>query len=61
MSGSRRFPKQMEDWDIERVVTDYADAAERMVAADLDGFELECYGHLIDNFWSPSTARRTDD
>jgi 2,4-dienoyl-CoA reductase-like NADH-dependent reductase (Old Yellow Enzyme family) len=57
----RSFPKQMEDWDIERIVKDYADAAERMVAAGLDGFELECYGHLIDNFWSPSTARRTDD
>lgn len=57
----RSFPKQMEDWDIERVVKDYADAAERMVAADLDGFELECYGHLIDNFWSPSTSRRTDE
>ena len=57
----RSFPKQMEDWDIERVVKDYADAAERMVAADLDGFELECYGHLIDNFWAPVTARRTDE
>jgi 2,4-dienoyl-CoA reductase-like NADH-dependent reductase (Old Yellow Enzyme family) len=57
----RSFPKQMEDWDIERVIKDYADAAERMVAAQLDGFELQCYGHLIDNFWSPVTARRTDE
>ncbi|MBV8768539.1 MAG: FAD-dependent oxidoreductase [Hyphomicrobiales bacterium] len=57
----RSFPKQMEEWDIERVIKDYADAAERMVAANLDGFELECYGHLIDNFWAPVTARRTDD
>src|SRR5262249_45004489 len=40
---------------------DYADAAERMVTAGLDGFELECYGHLIDGFWSPATARRTDE
>jgi len=32
-----------------------------MVAAGLDGFELECYGHLIDGFWSPATARRTDE
>ncbi len=51
----------MEDWDIERVIKDYAAAAERMVAAGLDGFELECYGHLIDGFWSPATARRTDE
>jgi 2,4-dienoyl-CoA reductase-like NADH-dependent reductase (Old Yellow Enzyme family) len=59
-AAHRSFPKQMEDWDIERVIKDYADAAERMVAAGLDGFELECYGHLIDGFWSPATARRTD-
>lgn len=60
-AAHRSFPKQMEDWDIERVIKDYADAADRMVAAGLDGFELECYGHLIDGFWSPATARRTDD
>ena len=57
----RAFPKEMEDWDIDRVVKDYADAAERMIAAGLDGFELQMYGHLIDNFWTPSTARRTDE
>jgi 2,4-dienoyl-CoA reductase-like NADH-dependent reductase (Old Yellow Enzyme family) len=57
----RSFPKEMEDWDIERVIKDYASAAERMVAAGLDGFELQCYGHLIDNFWSPVTAKRTDE
>jgi 2,4-dienoyl-CoA reductase-like NADH-dependent reductase (Old Yellow Enzyme family) len=57
----RSFPKEMEDWDIERVIKDFADAAERMVAANLDGFELECYGHLIDNFWAPVTARRADE
>jgi 2,4-dienoyl-CoA reductase-like NADH-dependent reductase (Old Yellow Enzyme family) len=60
-AAHRSFPKQMEDWDIERVIKDYADAAQRMVAANLDGFELECYGHLIDGFWSPATARRTDE
>ncbi|HBG97862.1 MAG TPA: N-methylproline demethylase [Rhodobacteraceae bacterium] len=45
-------PKVMEDWDIARVITDYADAAERMAAAGLDGIELEAYGHLLDAFWS---------
>ena len=60
-SAHRAFPKEMEDWDIERVVADYADAAERMKAAGLDGFELECYGHLIDGFWSPATGQRSDD
>ncbi|MGQ0486449.1 MAG: oxidoreductase [Hyphomicrobiales bacterium] len=57
----RAFPKEMEDWDIERIVTDYADAAERMQAAGLDGLEFECYGHLMDGFWSPATGRRSDD
>jgi 2,4-dienoyl-CoA reductase-like NADH-dependent reductase (Old Yellow Enzyme family) len=57
----RAFPKEMEDWDIERIINDYADAAERMKEAHLDGFELECYGHLIDGFWSPATGQRDDD
>ena len=34
---------------------DYADAAERMAAAGLDGVEFECYGHLMDQFMSPFT------
>lgn len=57
----RAFPKEMEDWDIERVIRDYADAAERMKAAGLDGLEFEAYGHLMDAFWSPVTNRRQDD
>ena len=57
----RAFPKEMEDWDIERIIRDYADAAERMKEAHLDGFEIECYGHLMDAFWSPATGRRGDD
>ncbi len=56
----RAFPKEMEDWDIERIVADYASAAERMKAAGLDGFEFECYGHLMDAFWSPATNQRDD-
>jgi N-methyl-L-proline demethylase len=57
----RAYPKAMEDWDIERVVSAYADAAERVRAAGLDGIELECYGHLIDQFWSPATNKRDDE
>ncbi|KIC46797.1 N-methylproline demethylase [Ruegeria sp. ANG-S4] len=51
----RAFPKKVEDYDIARIVTDYADAAERMQAAGLDGIELQAYGHLLDQFWSPLT------
>jgi 2,4-dienoyl-CoA reductase-like NADH-dependent reductase (Old Yellow Enzyme family)/thioredoxin reductase len=51
----RAFPKVIEDWDIARIINDYADAAERMHAAGLDGVEFECYGHLMDQFMSPFT------
>ena len=51
----RAFPKKAEDWDIARIIGNYADAAERMKAAGLDGIELEAYGHLMDQFWSPLT------
>lgn len=51
----RAFPKNAEDWDISRIIRDFADAAERMKAAGLDGIELEAYGHLIDQFISPVT------
>src|SRR6185295_17736439 len=40
---------------------DYASAALRMKEAGLDGFEFECYGHLMDAFWSPVTNKRTDE
>ncbi|MFT3987559.1 FAD-dependent oxidoreductase [Aestuariivirga sp.] len=57
----RAFPKVIEDWDIDRIVADYAAGAQRMKEAGLDGFEFECYGHLMDNFWSPATNLRTDE
>ena len=57
----RAMPKEMEDWDIERIIADYAGAAQRMQAAGLDGIEFECYGHLMDQFWSPATNARRDE
>lgn len=49
------FPKLIEDWDIARIISDFADAAERMKAGGMDGIELQVYGHLLDQFWSPLT------
>lgn len=49
------FPKLIEDWDIERIINDFADAAERMKSGGMDGIELQVYGHLLDQFWSPLT------
>ncbi len=51
----RAFPKLIEDWDIERIIADFADAAERMQAGGMDGIELQVYGHLLDQFRSPLT------
>ncbi len=51
----RAFPKLIEDWDIERIITNFADAAERMKAGGMDGIEIQVYGHLLDQFWSPLT------
>ncbi|MFV0385729.1 FAD-dependent oxidoreductase [Paracoccus sp. (in: a-proteobacteria)] len=51
----RAFPKLAEDWDIQRIVSDFADATERMKAGGMDGIELQVYGHLLDQFWSPLT------
>ncbi len=57
----RAFPKAAEDWDLDRIVGQYADAAERLRAGGLDGIEIEAYGHLLDQFWSPATNRRDDE
>ena len=60
-AAHRAFPKEIEDWDIARIVKDYADTAERMQAGGMDGIELEAYGHLMDQFWSPATNHRNDE
>ncbi len=57
----RAHPKVAEPWDIDRIVGHYADAAERMKSAGMDGVEIEAYGHLFDQFWSPATNKRADE
>jgi N-methyl-L-proline demethylase len=49
----RAFPKLIEKWDIARIKADFADAAERMKAAGVDGIDFESFGHLLSQFWSP--------
>jgi len=60
-AAHRAFPKTMEDWDIKRVVKAYGAAAARCREGDLDGIEIEAYGHLLDSFWTPTINRRTDE
>jgi len=49
----KAFPKIAESWDIERIIKEYGDAAERMKEGGMDGIELEGQGHLIGQFLSP--------
>lgn len=56
----RTIPKIAEDWDIERIIGKYADAAERMQSGGMDGIEIEASGHLFDQFLSPLTNQRED-
>lgn len=57
----RGFPKMMEDHDISRVVKAYGEATARCREGDLDGVEIEAYGHLFDAFLSPRTNSRSDN
>lgn len=57
----RAFPKIAEDFDLERIIRGYGQAAARCREGGLDGIELEAYGHLMDSFWSPLTNHRDDE
>ena len=56
----RSFPKEMETFDIKRVVKAYGAAARRCKEGGLDGVEIEAYGHLLDSFWTPAVNSRSD-
>ncbi|GGW38965.1 N-methylproline demethylase [Gemmobacter lanyuensis] len=57
----RAFPKLIEQWDIDRIKKDFADAAERMKAAGVDGIDFESFGHLLSQFWSPMSNHLDND
>ncbi|SFD55196.1 oxidoreductase [Roseivivax sediminis] len=57
---SRSFPRAMDEADIERIVADYASAARRCRDGGLDGVETVTGGHLIGQFLSPASNKRTD-
>ncbi len=57
----RGFTKEMQPEDIARVIADFGQAARRCYEGGLDGCELHITGHLIGQFWSPVTNRRSDD
>ena len=56
----RDVPREMDRHDIDRIVREFAEAAWRCKEGGLDGVETVTGGHLIGQFMSPRTNRRTD-
>lgn len=56
----RSFTKEAEDWDLDRIKNDYVTAAQRCVAAGMDGIDLMIHGHYLDSFMTPFWNQRTD-
>jgi 2,4-dienoyl-CoA reductase-like NADH-dependent reductase (Old Yellow Enzyme family) len=56
----RSIPKEMDEHDIDRIIKAYAAAALRCKEGGLDGVETLSAGHLIGQFLSPATNRRSD-
>ena len=59
--GHRSIPRQIDLEEIDRIVSDFGDAAVRCRDGGLDGLEVMTHGHLIGQFFSPNTNQRTDD
>jgi 2,4-dienoyl-CoA reductase-like NADH-dependent reductase (Old Yellow Enzyme family) len=56
-----RVPREMSDGQIERLISAFAEAAERAVRAGFDGIELHGANHyMIHQFFSPRANHRTD-
>jgi len=56
----RGIPREMDEYDIDRVVKAYGQAARRCEEGGLDGIETLASGHMIGQFLSPKTNKRTD-
>ena len=56
------IPREMDESDIEKVISSFKKAAKRANAAGFDIIEIHAaHGYLINQFISPLTNRRTDD
>ncbi|KAJ5548492.1 hypothetical protein N7513_005726 [Penicillium frequentans] len=60
-SGGYHVPKEMSEFEIKELVSNYAKSAQRAVNAGVDVVEIHAaHGYLINQFLSPTTNRRTD-
>jgi len=57
----RAVSKEMDRYDIDRIVKAFGDAAMRCKEGGLDGVEVLGHGHLVGQFWSPLVNRRQDE
>lgn len=61
-TGGYWAPREMSRAEISTMVTDFANAAKRAVAASVDVVEIHAsHGYLFHQFLSPITNRRSDD
>lgn len=60
-AAHRSFTKALEDFDMDRIVADFAAAAARVAEAGFDGIEIMHAGHLLDAFLAPWLNDRTDE
>ena len=59
--GSDTVPKEMTQEDINKVISDFAQAARRAKEAGFDGVEIHsAHGYLLNQFYSPLNNKRTD-
>jgi 2,4-dienoyl-CoA reductase-like NADH-dependent reductase (Old Yellow Enzyme family)/thioredoxin reductase len=57
----RSLPKTMEHEDINRIITQFADAAKRCQQGGFDGIEILSHSHLLGQFLTPLINHRDDD
>ena len=61
LPGKSRYVKEMDQHDIDDVINDYADCADRLARAGFDFCMVHAaHGNLIGQFMSPATNFRTD-
>lgn len=57
----RSYPKAMENYDIQRVIKNFAETARCCKRGGFDGIELLSHSHLLGQFLSPLVNKRRDD